>query len=100
MVVQDIITLYIPSAFTPNGNGINDEFSIRGYGLSEESFELTIFDRWGNLVFKTIDIKEGWNGAIANKGKTAQTDTYVYRVVYKDLKDKKHSHTGPVTVLR
>lgn len=100
VIVQDIVTLYIPSAFTPNDNGLNDVFTIRGYGMAEDNFELFVFDRWGNLVFKTRNIKESWNGSVDNKGKTAQTDTYVYRIVYKDLKGKKHSVSGPVTVLR
>lgn len=55
--------LYFPNIFSPNGDGINDAF--RGYaaqGVEMREYELLVFDRWGNLLFKTASLEEGWDG--------------------------------------
>lgn len=98
--VQDIITLYIPSAFSPDGNEVNDVFTISGYGIDENNFTMWIFDRWGNQVFKTKDIHESWDGNADIDEGSSQIDTYVYRIIYKDVKGKRHTVTGHVTVVR
>lgn len=72
--------LFVPNAFTPNKNGINDEFKVYGDGITY--FHLTIFDRWGELVFETEDINEGWNGLVGNAEKPF-CDVYVYRIIYR-----------------
>lgn len=100
VVVQDIVTLYIPKAFTPNGNGNNELFTINSFGIVETDFELLIFDRWGNQIFKTTDMHEGWNGSKNNKGEKMQVDVYVYRIEYKDIMGKRHSASGHVALLR
>jgi len=100
VVVQDIVTLYIPKAFTPNGNGNNETFTINAFGIVESDFELLIFDRWGNQLFKTTDMQEGWNGTKNNKGEKMQVDVYVYRLQYKDIIGKRHSASGHVALLR
>ncbi len=98
--VQDIITLYIPSAFSPDGNDVNDVFNVSGYGISEDNFDMWIFDRWGNQVFRTKDIHESWDGGAGIDESSSQIDMYVYRIVYKDIKAKRHTITGHVTVIR
>jgi gliding motility-associated-like protein len=92
-------TLYIPNAFTPNGNGTNDLFFV--YGEYVEDFHLMIFDRWGNLIFETYDRAKGWDGK-ANGGKfIAQTDTYVYVVTYSEnYNHRKHKIVGHVNLVR
>ncbi len=67
--------LTLPNAFTPNGDGINDVFKIEGFELYSDA-ELTILDRWGELIFYTQESNEYWNGTY--KGKEVVEDTYFY----------------------
>jgi gliding motility-associated-like protein len=71
--------LFVPNAFSPNGDGINDVFLITTSGL--ESFEMTIFNRWGEQVFNNQNYLQGWDG------KNATNDVYVVQITYK-LKGK------------
>jgi gliding motility-associated-like protein len=75
--------LYMPAAFTPNGDGKNDLFRIP----PTVSFQLeafTIFDRWGNKVFSTADISKGWDGTY--RGKPFRSSTYIFLITGKDNK--------------
>ena len=61
---------------------------------------MSIFDRWGNLIFFTDDINKHWDGK-ANYGlDIAQQDVYVYSVKIKDYKEKKHTYLGTVTIVK
>lgn len=97
--VSDIITHYIPTAFTPNKNDVNDVFNIYTYGILPDNFEFFIFDRWGKQIFKTNDLYEGWNGSVNNKGPVVQSDVYVYHINYKEVGGKRRSISGIVTLL-
>lgn len=72
--------LYFPNAFSPNGDGINDLFLPVGITDDIAVYRLTIFDRWGQLIFDTNDPHEGWNG-LSNRGQ-CETGTYAYKAVY------------------
>jgi gliding motility-associated-like protein len=98
--INDIITAYIPNSFSPNGDNNNDVFNIYGHGISADSFELMIFDRWGNKILDTKNMNEGWNGAVNNKGEVVEEDVYVYRFLYKDVRGKKHKAIGHVTIVK
>jgi gliding motility-associated-like protein len=88
--------LYVPNAFTPNGDGINDVFVIRGVDIKD--FELFIFDRWGLLIYETNNMDEYWDGTY--KGDPVQLDTYVWKVNYSDYQRNKHNLVGHVSVIR
>lgn len=91
-------TLYIPDAFTPNGDGKNDVFAAKGMSLT--NFNMYIFDRWGMLVYHTSDINKGWNGTVNNRGSVmCQEDTYVYMITCEDTQNKPHSYIGKVTLV-
>jgi gliding motility-associated-like protein len=97
-IVEPDFTFYIPNAFTPDGDGINDTFT--GKGIFIKNFEMMIFDRWGNLIYKTEAIDKPWDGR-ANGGKEmAQRDVYVYAVIVTDFKNVKHKYRGTVTLVR
>lgn len=100
VVVKDIVTLYVPNAFTPDKNDCNDYFNIHSYGISPENYELLIFDRWGILIFKTNNLYEGWNGAVNNIGEVVKMDTYVYHINYKDSAGKKNSLIGRISLIK
>jgi gliding motility-associated-like protein len=68
--------IYFPNAFTPDGDGVNDTFGPVGHGISE--FEMQVFDRWGNEVFRTTDVEIRWDGTVNGAG-APKTDVYVYR---------------------
>ncbi len=70
---------WLPSAFTPNANGRNDVFYVRGGGF--KTFEFAIYNRYGELLFITTDINVGWDGKINFTGQEAPSDTYVYRLI-------------------
>lgn len=70
----------LPNAFTPNGDYVNDVFRIISYGQIE-LVSMEIYNRWGNLVFKTSDIMQGWDGTYL--GKDADLATYFYQIRYK-----------------
>ena len=74
-ISQDCIGYYIPNAFTPNGDGKNDEFRVKT-GDIPRSFTLMVFNRFGGKVFESSNIGNGWNGAIG--GNAAPMGTYVY----------------------
>lgn len=91
-------TTFIPNAFTPNENGLNDEFMPKLYGVIE--FKMLIFDRWGNEIFKTEDMKAGWNGRVRGLGEVVQQDVYIYKIFTKDLLHNDHSYIGTVTIVK
>ncbi len=82
--------VFVPNAFTPNGDGINDTFMPKGDGL--EAYELKVYDRWGNLIFISNDINEGWDGTANGGSEIAQLDSYVY-VIDVTASETRHSYT-------
>ncbi len=78
-------TMYIPSAFTPNGDGINDFFGVKAEGIKQ--FKLQIFNRWGELVFESNDMYTLWDGTYLGD-KITSTDVYVYKVKATGINDK------------
>lgn len=79
--------LDIPNIFSPNGDGVNDEFYIKygGKGMIEECYTLTIFDRWGGIIFTTQDPKARWNGK-TTLGSAAKPGTYFYTIEIQEEK--------------
>jgi gliding motility-associated-like protein len=91
--------IYFPNAFTPDGDGLNDNFIGVGEGIKK--YEMWIFDRWGNMLYYTDDITKPWNGTVAGKsGKVCQEDVYVWKANVVDVFDKKHKFIGHVTLIR
>ncbi len=86
---------FVPNAFSPNGDGCNDLFLLRGDGLS--AVEMTIYNQWGELIFSSSDQSIGWDGKHAQK--PVQLGTYVYVVSFNDRLSKEVRATGHVTVL-
>ncbi|MBK7391037.1 MAG: gliding motility-associated C-terminal domain-containing protein [Bacteroidetes bacterium] len=91
-------TLYVPNAFTPNQDGINDAFSIAGIGIV--SMNLEIFNRWGENIYSTSSRDAGWDGSVQKDNGLAQQDVYVYQVTVKDVFGKTHQRVGTVTLVR
>lgn len=96
IVSKPPIFFYAPNSFTPNNDGINDIFYFYGEGIKE--FEVQIFDRWGELLFESIDIDQGWNGIY--KGKEVQMDVYVYKVKLKSFENEYFREIGSINIIR
>jgi gliding motility-associated-like protein len=88
--------VFIPSAFSPNGDENNDILYIRGNCLKDVA--LKVYDRWGELVFKTHSISTGWDGTF--EGKAAAADVYVYILDYVLFNDKIKREKGNITLIR
>lgn len=88
--------LYIPNAFSPNGDGNNDVFFIYGSGIKEIHFN--IFDRWGEKVFETSQLLQGWDG-YAN-GKSVNQGVYVYHAVVRFNTNELKKVKGTITLFR
>ncbi len=92
--------IYVPNAFTPNGDGDNDYFFAQGMNLDKsDDFTLYVFNRWGELIFETHNPNYPWDGK--RYGRDVQQDVYVWRILLRDpYTDKKYDLIGHVTVLR
>ncbi|HXB12369.1 MAG TPA: PKD domain-containing protein [Bacteroidia bacterium] len=97
LVISPQYSMYIPDAFSPNGDGKNDMFLPRGEYIQQ--YSLNIFDRWGMRIFSTTDMYQGWDGK-ASSGRLCQEDTYIYLIDITDNLGKKHSYLGKVTLIK
>jgi len=86
----------IPSAFSPNGDGVNDILYARGKGI--KAFSLTIYNRFGQIVFETSDINQGWDGRY--KGQNQPIDTYSYVLHAVGFGGTKKVLKGNITLLK
>lgn len=103
IIVKDIFTIYIPNAFTPNDDGKNEFFFPKGINWDPDYFEMYIFDRWGNIMFKSFDQNNmKWDGTLNNdKDEDHQfIDVYVYLIRVKEIDGPKHQFIGRVTLLK
>jgi gliding motility-associated-like protein len=99
--VDCLSNYYIPNAFTPNGDGVNDIFFIYGRGIEE--MHMRIYNRWGEMVFESFSQNNGWDGTY--RGQVLNPDVYVYelRIVFCDGKrfgSNDPYRKGSVTLLR
>lgn len=93
-------SIFVPNTFTPNEDGKNEIFMPVGVGLDPEHFEMWIFDRWGNLIYYTDDLNDGWNGKVQGSDKLCQIDTYVWKIQAMDVLGQKHNLIGHVNLIR
>ncbi|MDG1477592.1 MAG: gliding motility-associated C-terminal domain-containing protein [Vicingaceae bacterium] len=90
--------VYMPSGFSPNGDGLNDIFKPNGFGISDNNFSFLIFDRWGTLIFESNNKNFGWDGTY--KGESLPTGSYIWKITYLDYENVNHSEMGNVNVIK
>jgi gliding motility-associated-like protein len=107
-IVTDTINVYncpakfiVPNVFTPNGDGINDVFNIEYQNIWE--FEIRIYSRWGNRIYRSSDLEKPWNGMI--KGQEAIEGVYFWEIIYEEYDGKGDGYEpkkikGTVTLYR
>ena len=98
VIINPFPTIWIPSAFTPDADGINDTFFPKGSDLYE--YEMKIYNRWGALMFYTTDPFEGWDGLTPVSGLEAKQDVYVYTIFFRDERGTQNRKNGYFTLIR
>ena len=95
--VEKPYALYAPNAFSPDSDGINDFFKISGQGILD--FQIEIYNRWGQMVYKSDDLSKGWNGTF--KGENLPTGSYIYKIkTIKNGNGEELVKTGTVALVR
>ena len=84
LFVAPFSSFFLPTAFSPNNDGVNDEYLGRGYYTHLNNFSLHIYNRWGESVFQTTSPTEGWNGLKNNTGNALPEGVYLAVLVYKN----------------
>ena len=100
-IVEDVV-VYIPNAFTPNGDGVNDLFGPVVEGISTEKFSFIIFDRWGGILFETNKVGDPWNGSFGGSGEEpVASGVYAWKLVAKSAySGKRVDLIGHVSLLK
>jgi gliding motility-associated-like protein len=96
--VKEDFLVFVPNAFTPNYDDINDRFFPVVKGFVPDTYVFRIFDRWGAILFESTTPGEGWRGD--SKGLPIPNDTYVWRLDMTDFYGEEHVFTGHVTIVR
>lgn len=97
--IEPEILIYAPNSFTPDADEFNPTWRIFMEGIDEQSFDLVIYDRWGEVVFVSNNIDEPWDGTY--NGKRVKDGTYVWKLNVRELNtDKRLEFTGSINVLR
>jgi gliding motility-associated-like protein len=97
--VIPIYNIFIPNAFTPNGDGFNDFFEVMGNKEAWKQFEVKLFNRWGEKVYESNDMNFKWDGVFKSRMLEPTVLVYTIRLVYLDNYTEK-IHKGTVTLIR
>ncbi|MBQ2574551.1 MAG: gliding motility-associated C-terminal domain-containing protein, partial [Bacteroidales bacterium] len=103
VIVKEVICsdpyIFVPNAFTPNGDGQNDFFKPFYPETLVTEVYFAVYDRWGSIVYETDNIRaDGWNGTY--KGKQLAPDVYVFWLKAKCINGEEYEHRGNVTLIR
>jgi gliding motility-associated-like protein len=101
IIVRNDLDVYIPNSFTPDYDGINDVWLIKGKGYDFEGYHMMVFNRSGEVVFDSTDPLQGWTGGHQNGTFFSPDGVYLYRCTMRDLEyEVSHLFEGHVTLLR
>lgn len=89
--------VYVPNAFTPNGDGVNEFWNIRD--LYVKDYNLVIYDKWGQLIYQSNSTNDKWLG-VSDNGDAEPTDVYIYRLIYTGYDESRTVLQGNVTIIR
>ncbi|MCB0476909.1 MAG: gliding motility-associated C-terminal domain-containing protein, partial [Crocinitomicaceae bacterium] len=100
IIIRDILLYWVPNTFTPDNDEYNQTFKpIFTSGFDPMDYTLTIFNRWGELIFESHNHNVGWDGRYV--GKLVQDGVYVWKIEFKEtMTDKRHTKYGHVTLIR
>jgi gliding motility-associated-like protein len=103
IVMREDLLYYVPNSFTPDGDDFNETFTpIFFSGFETDDYHLTVFNRWGEIVFESYNWEIGWDGTYgSNKDFAAQQGTYIWKIEFKTTwKDERKRITGHVNLIR
>ena len=101
VIVEDILIFYVPNTFTPDGDEFNQDFKpVIASGVDIYDYHLTIFNRWGEILFESYNTENGWDGTYGDRG-LVDDGVYVWQLEFGEtMSDKTHRYRGHVTVLK
>jgi len=94
------VRYHLPNAFTPNSDSVNDEYRGAGLLVGATNFELTIWNRWGEMVFQTNNPDEGWNGRKFNSGQQSPNGVYAVLVTFRGPRGERFEFKTFATLIR
>ena len=95
VIIHPDFAVYAPSAFTPNGDGKNDDFEVKGVGI--KTYNLQVYSRWGELIYESNSLEDKWDGKY--NGTLVPPTTYAYTISYTSMLDSDFKLQGTVTVM-
>ena len=98
VLIKDNFVIWVPNAFSPNGDGINETFGPKGVGLDPDKFEFYVYDRWGEELFSTTNVSRQWDGTY--KGNKPKQDVYTWIIIIKGADGLPHKLSGHVTLIK
>ncbi len=98
--IRDEYTFYAPTAFTPDGDGVNDYWFVLGHGISDNNFKLLVFDRWGEIIWEATSQYDKWDGTVKSGKEIAPVGEYTWKVYYLDNEELEHSKAGSFMLIR
>ncbi len=99
-IINDV-NIFAPNIFTPDGNSFNETWGISINGIDIYEFELTIYNRYGEVVFKSFNPEGRWDGTFGNSGEIVQDGTYPWIITAKDaIDDNKYEFKGTINVVK
>ena len=96
--INPVFYYYVPDAFTPDGDGLNETFIGKGEGYVD--FQMSIYTKWGEIIYKTNNDLEPWNGQYKNTGYEVPSGVYFYKISFNDEGGKAHNYLGEVSLIR
>ncbi|MGV6861080.1 MAG: PKD domain-containing protein [Putridiphycobacter sp.] len=102
LIVNDVLVYYVPNVFTPDNDEFNQTFQpVFTSGFDPYDYHLTIFNRWGEIIFESYNATVGWDGTYPESGELCEDGVYVWKIEFKDTKyDKRYYLNGHVTLLK
>ncbi|MEK7255214.1 MAG: gliding motility-associated C-terminal domain-containing protein, partial [Bacteroidota bacterium] len=98
--VEPKVTFFMPTAFSPNEDTVNELFRGNGFTRGVTNFKLEIWNRWGEKIFETSDPAEAWNGRVNNADRAAQPGVYICLVSFTEPRGKSFEYKGYATLIR
>ncbi len=98
VVVEEEFSVFVPTAFTPNNDGLNDVFEVKVNGVY--SFEMKIYNRWGEMVYFSDNIDHGWDGKESLSNDVIENGTYLYHIYVTDDNEKPWVYNGELNLMK
>jgi gliding motility-associated-like protein len=98
VIIDPDVMFFVPNAFSPNDDGRNDSFRGYGTGVQWDTYEISIYNRWGEQIFYSNNIDAPWDGTF--KGAQVPEEVYIYQILIYDQTGAQRTYRGRVTVFR